>query len=166
MTAKNSIFPPFIYLFFFLFYFLCGSFVEYLQRRYRENLNRIPIKIYGYVTFVFYMYFLLCFVTGSMWKQIVFSRNISQRWDCGVVHLMERGSRLGIGLHWIGKGVALRWMSIAKTRKSDGPEESHYSLFLAFSFYITWSYTERIDLRDSTQYSWRFHFTHYSYIDN
>jgi len=49
----------------------------------------------------------------------------------GVVLKTNRGCRaLGIGLHWwIGKGVAQRWMSIAKTRKSDGPEEAHYSFF-------------------------------------
>lgn len=48
-----------------------------------------------------------------------------------IVQKMNRGCwALGIGLHWwIGKGVALRWMSIAKTRKSDRPEEAHYSFF-------------------------------------
>lgn len=52
-------------------------------------------------------------------------------WGGAIVQKMNRGCwALGIGLHWwIGKGVALRWMSIAKTRKSDRPEEAHYSFF-------------------------------------
>jgi len=60
-----------------------------------------------------------------------------------IVQKMNRGCwALGIGLHWwIGKGVALCWMSIAKTRKSDRPEEAHYSFFsqlFHFTLYKTY----------------------------
>lgn len=118
-----------------------------------------------------YMYsFVSWTAPGSKWKQIVFSRDVSRNSGTAGrrgVRSAKRVSRRGIGLHRIGKGVALRWMSIAKTRKSDGPEEApiiHFFQLFHFTSHnhkaypikhilrISWYYVLIIYLTNFTNY--------------